>query len=133
MSTDTTDWTELREFKDVDITQSFVLSWSMESGSLLIDVDLFLCPEHTYYEKPRPAEKSCYRPAYIEFPWCSKVAWNGEKKTKSVSKAIRTLGIGRIAGFRRTGEGQYEISGAFGSVEIIGERPMVRLRSHYIG
>jgi len=55
MTDDTTDWTDLREFKSVDLTQSFVLSWSTESESLLVDVDLFLCPDHTFFEKPRPA------------------------------------------------------------------------------
>jgi len=132
MTDDTTDWTDLREFKSVDLTQSFVLSWSTESESLLVDVDLFLCPDHTFFEKPRPAEKACFRPAYIEFRWCTRVAMDGDSKAQSVASAIKTLRNGQISGFKRIGEGQYEISGEFGVVHILGERPMVRLKSHYV-
>ena len=133
LSDETTDWTGLREFKDVDITQSYLLSWGTETKSLLIDVDLFLCPDHPFYEKPRPAEKACFRPAYLEFPWCTRVAPAGDGKARSISETIGTLGSGKIDGFRRTGDGQYEISGEFGAVDIIAERPMVRLKTHYIG
>lgn len=129
MSDDTTEWTELREFRHVDLTESFVLSWGIEGESLLIDVDMYLTPQHAFYEEPRPAEKACFRAALIEFPWCSRVARSGDGKAQTVSSAIRTLGLGRIEGFRRTGEGQYEISGAFGTVDILAERPMVRLKN----
>ena len=133
LSDDTTDWTDLREFKGVDIAQSYLLSWGTETNSLLIDVDLFLCADHPFYEKPRPAEKSCFRPAYLEFPWCTRVAPVGDGKARSISETIGTLGNGKISGFRRTGDGQYEINGEFGAVDIIAERPMVRLKTHYIG
>ena len=66
---DKTGWQELREFADVDLTRSYVLSWQAESDTLLIDIDLYLEPEHPFYEKPRPAEKVCIRPALIEFPF----------------------------------------------------------------
>jgi len=49
MTGDVTDWRELREFKAVDLSKSFVLSWDTESESLLIDVDLFLCSDHAFY------------------------------------------------------------------------------------
>ncbi len=60
------DWTELREFAAVDLAQSFALSWYVETGTLMLDIDLFLTPEHPFYEKPRPREKVCIRPAIIE-------------------------------------------------------------------
>ena len=67
------DWQKLREFADVDLERSFVLSWNYEAGALLVDIDLLLLPEHPFYEKPRPAEKVCIRPALIEFPFCQAV------------------------------------------------------------
>lgn len=133
LNEDTTDWTALREFRGVDITRSYLLSWSTEAQSLLIDVDLYLRTDHPFYEKPRPAEKACFRPAFLEFPWCTRVAPAGDGKARSISETISALGNGKIEGFRRTGEGQYEISGEFGTVDIIAERPMVRLKTHYIG
>lgn len=129
MSADTTDWTELREFKGTDLPKSFVLSWGMEAESLIIDVDLLLTPEHVFYEIPRPAEKACFRPALIEFPWCTRVANHDDSKAQSVMDALESLGIGRIDGLRRTGEGRYELTGQFGIIDILAERPMVRLKN----
>ena len=73
------DWRQLREFAGVDLTQSFVLSWKSQADTLSIDIDLFLCAEHPFYERPRPAEKVCIRPACIDFPWCDGLAWNDGK------------------------------------------------------
>lgn len=131
MTADTTDWTELREFAGVDLTASFVVSWTMPAASLLIDVDLCLRPEHAFYERPRPAEKACFRPAYIEFPGCTRAAKCGDTASDA-GASIDALGIGRIDGFRRTGEGCYEITGTFGTIDIVSERPMVRLKSNYV-
>ena len=38
------------------------------------------------------------------------------------------LGLGKIDGMRRTGDGRYKISGLFGRVQIDAERPLVRLK-----
>ena len=127
MSADTTDWRELREFKAIELTKSYILAWSVESGSLLIDVDLCLGPDHAFYEEPRPAEKACYHPAWIDFPRC-------ETATDSVTQghladSVQNLRPGQISNLMRTGEGRYELRGEFGTVVIRAERPMVRLKS----
>lgn len=126
MSDDTTDWRELREFKAVDLTQSYVLAWSVASGSLLIDVDLYLCPDHSFYEEPRPAEKACYRPAFIDFPHCESAT--DSATGAQLADSVRMLQPGKIHSLTRTGEGCYEMSGQFGTVFICAERPMVRLK-----
>lgn len=129
MNDDVTDWRELREFNAVDLSKSFLLSWDMESESLMIDLDLYLCPEHAFYEEPRPAEKACYRPANLEFPYCSRIRSDGDRKDgQSVSDMAETLGLGAIEGLRRIGEGVYEIKGDFGQIEIEAERPLLRLK-----
>ncbi len=127
LSYDTTDWTELREFKAIDLTRSYALSWHVEGGSLLIDVDLCLCADHIFYEEPRPAEGACYRPALIEFPHCEKAA--DSAAVLRLADSVQRLQPGQISGLRRTGEGEYEIIGEFGRVVIQAERPMVRLKS----
>jgi hypothetical protein len=133
MTDDITDWRELREFNAVDLTKSFVLSWDMEAESLLIDLDLYLCPEHAFYEKPRPAEKACFRPASLEFPYCSAISCDGgEAECQSVAGTAAALGLGALAGLRRIGDGCYEITGDFGQVEIRAERPILRLKSSII-
>ena len=129
MTDDVTDWRELREFKAVDLTESFVLSWSTDAESLLIDLDLYLCPDHAFYEKPRPAEKACFRPAFLEFPYCSGMSSGVDTENgQSVPDIAAGLGLGAIEGLRRIGEGRYEITGQFGKVEIDAERPLLRLK-----
>ena len=130
MTDDVTDWREMREFSAVELTKSFVLSWGTESESLLIDLDLFLCPDHVFYEKPRPAEKACFRSALLEFPFCSSIRSGADAGgSQPVSEAVEALMFGAIAGLRRVGDGRYEISGGFGQVEINAERPILRLKS----
>ena len=129
MTDDVTDWSEMAEFSAVDLTKSFVLSWGTESESLLIDMDLFLCPEHAFYEKPRPAEKACFQPAFLEFPFCSGIKSGADEgDSQPVSEAAEALMHGAISGLIRVGDGHYEITGGFGQVEINAERPILRLK-----
>ncbi|MGI9225446.1 MAG: hypothetical protein ACR2QX_13260 [Woeseiaceae bacterium] len=121
------DWQKLREFADVDLERSFVLSWNYEAGALLVDIDLLLLPEHPFYEKPRPAEKVCIRPALIEFPFCQAVITG--KGDDDIAAIVASLENGAITGLRLLADGYYEISGVFGSVEIEAERPLLRLKS----
>lgn len=124
-----TNWTELREFRGIDLTESFVVSWSAAAASLLIDLDLYLCPDHPFYEAPRPAEGACFRPALLEFPCCEKLTGdNMRTKPRSVSHAAAQLKHGRISGLRVIDDGCYEMEGVFGTVEIRAERPILRLK-----
>ncbi len=122
------DWRRLREFSDVDLARSFVLSWHVESDTLLVDIDLFLTPDHPFYEAPRPAEKVCIRPAVIEFPYCESLRAD---KVPGEGLAGIAAGIphGPIASFRRLANGHYEIGGEFGTVVVDAERPILRLKS----
>lgn len=122
-----TEWRQLREFADVDLTRSYVLSWHVESDTLFVDIDLYLMPKHAFYEKPRPAEKVCIRPAYIEFPFCEALGLDGAAEGELVDNA-GNLGHGAIAGFRRLADARYEITGEFGTVFVKAERPLLRLK-----
>ncbi len=129
MSDDTNDWRDLREFAGVDLLQSFVLSWDHSAGVLMVDVDLCLNPDHPFYEKPRPAERICIRPAMLEFPYCTSLSSaNSNSGSKDPAQIAGVLGHGKIDGLRRIGDGRYEITGAFGRVRIRSERPLLRLK-----
>jgi hypothetical protein len=121
------DWRRLREFADVDLTRSFVLSWQFEAETLLIDTDIHLLPSHPFYERPRPAEKVCIRPALIEFPFCVGISLDGSGVAEEVSASVDGLGNGAITGLRRHGDGRYELCGDFGLVTIEADRPILRL------
>ena len=94
----------------------------------MVELDLFLTPEHPFYEKPRPAEKVCIRPAVIEFPYCEALTLNGEGSAEPISAVAERIGLGAIAGLVRRDEGPYEVEGRFGRVSIDAERPILRLR-----
>jgi hypothetical protein len=126
-TTSPTDWRKLHEFAAVDLTQSYVLSWYMEPGALLIDIDVCLTAEHPFYEKPRPAEKVCIRPAVIDFPLCDDITVNGGTPGSNAEVA-ENLGHGVIEGLRRHDDGRYEIDGEFGTVFVTAERPLLRLK-----
>lgn len=120
-------WRKLREFAAVDLTRSFVLSWHVEGGALIIDIDLYLTPEHPFYEKPRPAEKVCIRPAYIEFPFCESLRLDGGSEGE-LADIAGNLAHGALADLCRLSDAHYEISGEFGTVFIDAERPLLRLK-----
>ena len=123
-----TDWRMLREFAATDLTQSYVLSCEVVSETLLIEIDLYLTPEHPFYEKPRPAQKVCIRPAVIEFPYCEAISSKRIVEGTEPQAAARRIGHGAIDGFRRLNDGRYEISGEFGAVLIDAERPILRIK-----
>lgn len=124
---DSVDWRKLREFADVDLTQSYVLSWRVEADTLFVDIDLLLLETHPFYEKPRPAEKVCIRPAVIEFPHCDSMNATGVSGEEVVDIADK-VPQGPIRSLRRLSSGQYEMDGEFGTVWIDAERPILRLK-----
>jgi hypothetical protein len=121
-----TDWRDLSEFRGVDLNRSFVLSWHIESETLMVDVDLYLTAEHPSYEKPRPAEKVCIRSAIIEFPYCDQITAD-TGTSSSMADLVESLGHGAIEGVQRHDDGRYEINGEFGKVFVAAERPVIRL------
>lgn len=122
------DWRSLREFADVDLARSFVLSWYFEAQTLFIDADILLLPDHPFYEKPRPAEKVCIRPALVEFPFCVDVTVDGPTGGDDIIARVSKLGHGAITGLQRWADGRYEIRGDFGTVTVEAERPVLRLK-----
>ena len=122
------DWRKLREFAGVDLTHSFVLTWHFEAGTLFVDTDILLLPDHPFYEKPRPAEKVCIRPAIIEFPFCTGVSADGAAGSGDLVTTVKQLGHGAITGMQRGADGRYELRGDFGRVIIDAERPVMKLK-----
>jgi hypothetical protein len=120
-------WRRLREFAGVEISRSFVLSWKLERNTLEIDADVQLLPEHPFYERPRPRQKACIRPATIEFPHCVSIRASGQDVATELQTAVDGLGSGAISDLERLDEGPYVLSGEFGRVEIDAERPILRL------
>lgn len=96
----------------------------MRNTTLAIEIDLFLLPEHPFYEVPRPAEKVCIRPAILEFPHCDALRAGDDSRTPA--DVVGDLRLGAIDGLKRMDEGPFEIDGEFGTVVIDAERPILR-------
>ena len=124
---DTISWRQLREFADVDLTRSFVLSWHVEADTLIVDIDLCLEPQHPFYEKPPPAEKECIRPAHVEFPYCENLC-HDDGEYREATETARNIGYGAITNLCLRDDGQYAISGEFGTVTIKADGPILRLK-----
>lgn len=123
-----THWQRLLEFAGIGLDESYVLSWHAEEESLFIDVDALLLEEHPFYERPRPAEKKCIRPAIIEFPFCEKLETTTQSNGK-LKDVVKTLSLGAISDLYRLEDGRYRIEGAFGCTTITAERPILKLES----
>ncbi len=124
---ETVGWRQLREFADVDLERSYVLSWHAEGEMLVVDIDLFLQPEHPFFEKPRPAEEVCIRPACIEFAYCDELQ-SSDEGGGEMAEIAGTLGLGAITNLVVLDDGRYAFTGEFGTVSIVAERPILRLK-----
>lgn len=122
-------WRQLREFADVDLGRSYVLSWHREGDMLVIDIDLYLEPAHPFYEEPRPAEKDCIRAAAIEFPFCEDLQLMRRGGSQAIDSEDK-IGLGAIFDLRVLQDHHYAISGEFGTVSLVAERPILRLKGH---
>ena len=130
MEDESVDWTKLREFRATDLTKSFVLSWELNGTVLQIDLDVNLNPQHALYEKPRPSEGACFRAALLEFPDCTSVVDVDSRAAPGpLSLFLARLPHGQISGLRLTADGEYELSGEFGTLQIHADRPILRLKS----
>lgn len=123
-------WQQLREFRGIDVSRSYVLSWRLDRDVLLLDTDVELRPEHPFYEPPRRREKACVRSAVIEFPCCAGIRVDGSTAGETAPAVVARLGGGAIRDLTRRDGGPYVISGAFGVVEIDAERPILRLQDN---
>lgn len=129
-SDDITKWTELQEFRGVDLTSSYVLSWRFDQEVLEIEIDVCLTPRHTHYQSPRPSEGACIVPAILEFPVCERLDVEGRSRSQGAIKGLTgAMRHGRIRNLQRVAEGVYRLDGEFGQVDIHAERPLLRLRA----
>lgn len=60
-------WTEMPEFFEVDLSESFVLGWLISLDSLEFRLEVLLCPGHPFYREPKPNEWACFHPGKLIF------------------------------------------------------------------
>lgn len=114
------DWTELSEFKGIDLYDSFVLSWEHTSNKIVFNLEVSIWPQSTFYSKPEPNEHTCYRKASLSFTGIKEI--NGLLPIETVKPTIDpdgTSDYGTIEAFAQVING-YSITGEFGVVKILG-------------
>ena len=114
------DWTQIELFKGIDLNDSFVLNWANEGDQLCFELEASIWPESDYYFKPKDGEYTCYRKAVLKF--VNVKSTSGLKPIESVHSTKDPDGstdYGNIDTLCQT-EGGFNLSGDFGSVNIMG-------------
>jgi hypothetical protein len=114
------DWTEIELYKEIDLTDSFVMDWCFESDRLSFELEASIWPGSKYYTEPKAGEFTCYRKATLQFVGVQNVS--GLKPKEEVPFSTDpdgTIDYGNIEGLEAM-DGTFSLSGDFGLVNIIG-------------
>ncbi len=114
------EWSKIDIFRGIDLTDSFVLSWSHDGNELTFELEASIWPDSEYYSKPQNGEYTCYRKAALKFTGVQSI--NGLKSINLVPSTTDPDGstdYGNIDALSQTETG-FNLSGDFGSVNIVG-------------
>ncbi len=120
-------WTQLREFDGVDLSESYVLGWQLAPAELVfqLDVALTLTPEHRLYASPRAGERTCWVRGALHFAEPSFV--QGLREPSIVPGATDATGArdyGNIDGLSWA-DGEGHVFGEFGDVTFHSSPPYI--------
>ena len=116
-------------FKGIDLSDSFVLSWSQKENELIFNIEASIWPESKHYQEPKTDEYTCYKSACIIFKNTSKII--GLLKMDEVKPSIDgndETDYGNIDSLELIG-GNYLIEGDFGNVTISGGEIQFEIQS----
>ena len=114
------DWTELSEFKGIDLNDSFVLSWNKTSDKVEFNLEASIWPQSAYYIKPKSNEHTCYRKATLAILGAVEITGLlPMDAVKPTTDPDGTEDFGNIDSLIQSPNG-YSIAGEFGSVQISG-------------
>lgn len=122
----------MRKYEELPATgaflleESYVLNIHARPGSVSIEVDLVLTPEHPEYADPRTGEQFCYRLGRISFSGVTTMSWSGQGMKPAVD-ATGEHDYGNIDRFEWA-PGHYVVEGSFGLLGIDASEVEVTLR-----
>lgn len=114
------EWTELQEFKGIDLNDSFILNWSKSKNGVSFNLEASIWPSSKYYQAPKATEHTCYKKAVLSFISCQDIT--GLKTMQQANSSIDPDGsedYGNIDSLKQTTNG-FKLSGDFGNVHIKG-------------
>lgn len=102
----------------IDLSESFVLSWTATDARLVFQMEFALWPESSFYRKPRDGEWTCFRRGALVFDRITLV--EGLIKQEDVRGATDASGerdYGNVETFEEADDG-VKLSGEFGEVGL---------------
>lgn len=114
------DYTDLKIFKGIDLSDSFVLYWELLDDRLSFDLEASIWPDSAYYSKPDKDEFTCYKRARLDILNIKSI--QGLKEMKQVAYSTDLSGekdYGNIDSFTVDGEDIF-LEGDFGEVIVNG-------------
>lgn len=113
-------WTELKEFKGIDLNDSFVLDWLLTETELSFELEASIWPDSEFYQTPKPNQHTCYKSAELKFSNFTKVTGLKLKSQTHASKEPDgSIDYGNIDSLTKTNAG-YDLTGNFGNLQIQG-------------
>ena len=122
------DWTEMPVFDELDLSESYILSWVQSNGRLQFGVDFVLAPGHPAYQPPTQDEWACYKRGTLNFSNVRSL--NGLPEMAAVRHAIDATGerdYGHFDSFTEVRPGSFTIAGDFGVAYVEADNPSVVL------
>lgn len=114
------DWTELEQFRGIDLNDSFILGWRLEGQCVIFELEASIWPESEYYIPPKPGEYTCYRRATLAFKNVTEcVGLPSMKSAPKSADAAERIDFGNIDSLQALNDA-FSVSGDFGTVNIKG-------------
>jgi hypothetical protein len=124
------DWTVISSFDGLDLTESFILSWTAENGDALFEVDFALVKGHPNYRQAGQDEWARFRRGTLRFPNVRSIA--GLPPMTEVRPAVDATGeldYGHFDSFVEVASGQFEVAGDFGIFRVECDQPTVAVHA----
>ena len=122
------EWTELSTFDGIDLTESYILSWAHVNGSLVLEMDFVLTPDHPGYQPPPVNWYACFRRGLLRFDGVRSLT--GLPNMADVIPAIDATGekdYGHLDQLVEIAAGRFEGETDYGTFSVESASPTVEL------
>ncbi len=124
-------WTEIPQFNDLDISESFILSWQQQEKCLCFEVEFVVCEGHPFYEAPTSNEWACFMKGRLKFNNLREVTQlPSMEHVKAATDANGEIDYGHFDTFVEKNPGVFHISGDMGEFIVRSEQPVVELNTN---
>ena len=120
----------IEAFENIQLQDTFVLSWNQSPNSLVFHVLASLLQSHPDASPPIRGEWACYNPAIIQFTDMTSVTGLlSQESVRPTKDPDGSVDYGCIDSLESPHPGQYRMSGEFGSITVIARDVLLTLGS----